>query len=220
MLTLGTVSGSWTTPDDKPLHAGDPSLPRRQDPGGLVEVGGRGLAGDGMLAAHGTMPWVPRDASVKGGHGVQRFLNFRAGRCRDERWPATGSRPQPASTWPVGGHYRGAPRAGLRRHRRPYLGRTPAAMGDKLRVLKRGSDVVLAEHYTPVRRGVVATTLETVRCSRPERVSFRLVEEFVLQQRASHLCSPCMEASGSTATFAQAASTCCNSPSSVRRPPK
>jgi hypothetical protein len=72
-------------------------------------------------------------------------------------------------------------------------------MGDKLRVLKRGSDVVLAEHYTPVRRGVVATTLETVRCSRPERVSFRLVEEFVLQQRASHLCSPCMEASGSTA---------------------
>src|SRR6266540_1472751 len=58
MLTLGTVSGSWTTPDDKPLHAGDPSLPRRQDPGGLVEVGGRGLTGDGMLAAHGTMLWV------------------------------------------------------------------------------------------------------------------------------------------------------------------
>src|SRR6266542_4095476 len=26
MLTLGTVSGSWTTPDDKPLHAGDASV--------------------------------------------------------------------------------------------------------------------------------------------------------------------------------------------------
>jgi hypothetical protein len=73
----------------------------------------------------------------------------------------------------------------------PYLGRTPAAMAGKLRVLERGSDMVLAEHYTPVRRGLMATTVETVRFTRPERVSFRLVrgpvpyvvEEFVLEEQ-------------------------------------
>jgi hypothetical protein len=73
----------------------------------------------------------------------------------------------------------------------PYLGRTPTAMAGKLRVLERGDDMVLAEHYTPVRGGLVATTLETVRFSRPDRVSFRLVrgpvpqvvEEFVLQEQ-------------------------------------
>lgn len=30
----------------------------------------------------------------------------------------------------------------------PYLGRTPRAMRSKLRVLERGSDLVLAAHYT------------------------------------------------------------------------
>jgi hypothetical protein len=73
----------------------------------------------------------------------------------------------------------------------PYLGRTPVAMAGKLRVLERGSDMVLAEHYTPVGRGLVATTVETVRFTRPERVSFRLVrgpvpyvvEEFVLEEQ-------------------------------------
>jgi Polyketide cyclase / dehydrase and lipid transport len=70
----------------------------------------------------------------------------------------------------------------------PYLGKTPAAMAGKLRVVERGSDLVLAEHSTPVRRGLTAITLETVQFSRPERVSFRLVrgpvpyvvEEFLL----------------------------------------
>jgi hypothetical protein len=55
----------------------------------------------------------------------------------------------------------------------PYLGRTPRAMADKLRVLERGSDMVLAEHFTPTRLGKT-TTLETVRFDRPRRVSFRL----------------------------------------------
>lgn len=32
----------------------------------------------------------------------------------------------------------------------PYLGRTPRAMTGKLRVIQRGTDMVLAEHYTPV----------------------------------------------------------------------
>ena len=57
----------------------------------------------------------------------------------------------------------------------PYLGRTPRAMADKLEVVERGSDMVLAAHFTPVARGFTATTLETVRFERPERISFRLV---------------------------------------------
>src|SRR5918994_7602239 len=59
----------------------------------------------------------------------------------------------------------------------PYLGRAPKALADKLRVLERGSDMVLAAHFTPLggRLGLVATTVETVRFSRPERVDFRLV---------------------------------------------
>lgn len=71
----------------------------------------------------------------------------------------------------------------------PYLGRTPRALGHKLRVLERGEDMVLAEHYTPV-GPFVTTTLETVRFEPPERVRFRLargpvpsvVEEFELRK--------------------------------------
>ncbi|WP_409467413.1 SRPBCC family protein [Streptomyces sp. HC307] len=77
---------------------------------------------------------------------------------------------------------------------RPYLGRTPHAMREKLNVLERGSDLVLAEHYTPVAGGRLrAVTVETVRFSRPERVDFRLVrgpvpavvESFQLGEQAS-----------------------------------
>ena len=73
----------------------------------------------------------------------------------------------------------------------PYLGRTPRAMSGKLRVCQRGSDMVLAEHYTPVHRGrLTAVTLETVTFDRPHRIAFRLVrgpvphvtEEFTLTQ--------------------------------------
>jgi hypothetical protein len=56
----------------------------------------------------------------------------------------------------------------------PYLGRTPRAMQDKLRVLERGSDMVLAAHYTTAGR-LTATTVETVRFERPHRVEFRVV---------------------------------------------
>ncbi len=56
----------------------------------------------------------------------------------------------------------------------PYLGRTPRAMGDKLRVLERGSDMVLAAHFT-TSAGITTTTVETVRFERPRRVSFRLL---------------------------------------------
>jgi hypothetical protein len=76
----------------------------------------------------------------------------------------------------------------------PYLGQAPRALADKLRVLERGSDMVLAAHFTPLggRLGLVAQTVETVRFIRPERVDFRLVrgpvphvmEAFVLSERA------------------------------------
>jgi hypothetical protein len=57
----------------------------------------------------------------------------------------------------------------------PYLGKTPRALADKLEVLERGSDLVLAAHFTNVGRGLTTTTVETVRFARPERVAFRLV---------------------------------------------
>ncbi|HEV2375373.1 MAG TPA: SRPBCC family protein [Streptosporangiaceae bacterium] len=57
----------------------------------------------------------------------------------------------------------------------PYLGRTPRALANELRVVERGSDMALAEHYTPVHGGrLTATTLETVTFDRPNRVGFRL----------------------------------------------
>ncbi|AXK37201.1 SRPBCC family protein [Streptomyces armeniacus] len=74
---------------------------------------------------------------------------------------------------------------------RPYLGRTPRAMHDKVNVLERGSDLVLAEHYTPIAGGRLrAVTVETVRFIRPGRIDFRLVrgpvpyvtESFVLEE--------------------------------------
>lgn len=71
----------------------------------------------------------------------------------------------------------------------PYLRRTPRALERKLRVLERGRDMVLAEHFTPV-GPLVTTTVETVRFEPPERVHFRLlrgpvpyvVEQFHLQE--------------------------------------
>jgi hypothetical protein len=72
----------------------------------------------------------------------------------------------------------------------PYLGRQTRAIAGKIQVLEKGSDMVLAAHRTPLRGGLVATTVETVRFTRPERVDFRLVrgpvphvvEEFVLTE--------------------------------------
>jgi hypothetical protein len=73
----------------------------------------------------------------------------------------------------------------------PYLGRQTRAMAEKIRVLERGGDMVLAMHMTPVHGGrLTARTLETVRFTRPERVNFRLVrgpvpyvvEEFLLAE--------------------------------------
>jgi hypothetical protein len=57
----------------------------------------------------------------------------------------------------------------------PYLGPTPRALAGEIEVLERGSDMVLAAHRTPLGRGMVATTVETVRFDPPETVAFRLV---------------------------------------------
>lgn len=57
----------------------------------------------------------------------------------------------------------------------PYLGRQTRAIAEKVQVLERGSDMVLAAHRTPLRGRLAAVTVETVRFSPPERIDFRLV---------------------------------------------
>ena len=57
----------------------------------------------------------------------------------------------------------------------PYAARQARAMAEKVTVLERGTDMVLAAHRTPVRGGLVATTIETVRFTRPDRIEFRLL---------------------------------------------
>ncbi|MEV0807813.1 SRPBCC family protein [Micromonospora sp. NPDC050200] len=57
----------------------------------------------------------------------------------------------------------------------PYLGRATRAQREKIQVLERGDGMVLAAHRTPVGRGLVAQTVETVTFTRPETVDFRLV---------------------------------------------
>ena len=57
----------------------------------------------------------------------------------------------------------------------PYGERTTRALREKVEVLERGTDLVLAAHYTPIRGRLRATTVETVRLTRPERVGFHLV---------------------------------------------
>ncbi len=56
----------------------------------------------------------------------------------------------------------------------PYR-RTPRAMAEKLEVLERGSDLVLAAHHTPLGHGLTATTVETVHFEPPGQIAFRLV---------------------------------------------
>jgi Polyketide cyclase / dehydrase and lipid transport len=71
----------------------------------------------------------------------------------------------------------------------PYLDRTPRALQGELAVWERGSDMVLAAHFTEVRCGTT-TTVETVRFDRPGRIDFRVVrgpvphvvESFLLEE--------------------------------------
>jgi hypothetical protein len=71
----------------------------------------------------------------------------------------------------------------------PYLGPTPRALASEPHVWERGSEMVLAAHYTEAKCGTT-TTVETVRFERPERILFRVVrgpvphvlESFVLAE--------------------------------------
>lgn len=56
-----------------------------------------------------------------------------------------------------------------------YAERSSHAMREKIRVLERGRDLVLAAHYTPIRGRLKATTVETVHFERPDHITFRLV---------------------------------------------
>ncbi|MFF8844367.1 DUF427 domain-containing protein [Streptomyces sp. NPDC015127] len=56
-----------------------------------------------------------------------------------------------------------------------WKGLATRAMREKVNVLERGSEMVLAAHYTALGGRWKAVTVETVRLTRPERVDFRLV---------------------------------------------
>jgi hypothetical protein len=57
----------------------------------------------------------------------------------------------------------------------PYLASPPSSLAEKIQVLERSEGMVLAVHRTPVRGGLVATTVETVRFERPGAIYFRLL---------------------------------------------
>jgi hypothetical protein len=57
----------------------------------------------------------------------------------------------------------------------PYLGRATQAQQEKIQVLERSAGMVLAAHHTPIGRGLVTVTVETVTFTRPDTVGFRLV---------------------------------------------
>jgi hypothetical protein len=75
----------------------------------------------------------------------------------------------------------------------PYLGTPPPSVAEKIRVLERSEQMVLAAHRTPIRPGLEAVTVETVRFERPATIHFRLVrgpvphvtERFELAEDAS-----------------------------------
>jgi hypothetical protein len=68
----------------------------------------------------------------------------------------------------------------------PYLRKTPRSMKDHLHVWERGTDMVLAAHFTQVKCGLTST-VETVRFERPERIHFRLVRGPVPHVRESFI---------------------------------
>ncbi|MGH3155689.1 MAG: hypothetical protein ACRDNF_03795, partial [Streptosporangiaceae bacterium] len=72
---------------------------------------------------------------------------------------------------------------------RPYLGRQTRAMAEKIQILERGNDMVLAAHRTAVRGRLVAVTVETVRFTPPDRIDFRLVRGPVPQVTEAFLLS-------------------------------
>src|SRR5881394_3209565 len=80
----------------------------------------------------------------------------------------------------------------------PYLDKTPRSMSDHLHVWERGTDMVLAAHYTKVKCGITST-VEIVQFERPERINFRLVRGPVPHVRESFVLE--VEERGSTLTW-------------------
>lgn len=75
----------------------------------------------------------------------------------------------------------------------PYGERRPRAMAAKVRILQRTDHMVLAAHYTPVGKRLIAVTVETVTFDPPRQIGFALVrgpvpmvsETFVLEPTAT-----------------------------------
>ncbi len=61
----------------------------------------------------------------------------------------------------------------------PYAERRPRAMAEKVRILDRTDQMVLAAHHTPVGKRLTAVTVETVTFDPPHRIGFRLVRGHV-----------------------------------------
>ena len=57
----------------------------------------------------------------------------------------------------------------------PYADRQTRAMREKVQILERASQMVLAAHRTPVGSGLTAVTVETVTLDPPSRMGFRLL---------------------------------------------
>ena len=57
----------------------------------------------------------------------------------------------------------------------PYADRQPRAMQDKVEILERAGQMVLAAHRTPVGSGLTAVTVETVTLDPPNQMAFRLL---------------------------------------------
>ncbi len=62
----------------------------------------------------------------------------------------------------------------------PYADRQPRAMREKVEILERAGQMVLAAHRTPVGSGLTAVTVETVTLDSPNRMGFRLLRGPVL----------------------------------------
>jgi hypothetical protein len=57
----------------------------------------------------------------------------------------------------------------------PYADRQTRAMGEKVEILERAGQMVLAAHRTAVGSGLTAVTVETVTLEPPSRMGFRLL---------------------------------------------
>jgi hypothetical protein len=74
----------------------------------------------------------------------------------------------------------------------PYADRQPRAMQEKVEILERAGQMVLAAHRTVVGSGLTAVTVETVTLDPPNRMGFRLlrgpvphvIETFIFDETA------------------------------------